>query len=142
MYQSSGRLPKVYQLFVRAERLAINVAAARTATIASVKADAFSALTSPLAEGDISFIVSSVDDFELSRAVKGKNKQPTGSYEVLNAEDTVGQALTPWESVFVQFRDDDGKLLPVDVSLPSLLGEEEEEEPAPIPNKGKRKAED
>jgi len=84
--------------------------------------------------------VTSVDDFELCRALKEKGK-PTGKYELLDANKDVKSSVVNWESLFVQFKDSTGKLLPVKVSLPSLLeDDEEEQEQTPSTRKGKRKA--
>ncbi|KAI0092168.1 hypothetical protein BDY19DRAFT_990902 [Irpex rosettiformis] len=83
--------------------------------------------------------VNSTDDFELSRAVKDRGR-PTGEYDVLSNTDTVKQSLVNWETLFVQFRDEHGDLLPVKVALPSIT-DVEEEELAPSTSKGKRKAE-
>ena len=52
--------------------------------------------------------VNSVDDFELSRAVKDRGR-PTGKYTVLSNEGTVKQSLVNWESLFIQFKDEDGE---------------------------------
>lgn len=52
--------------------------------------------------------VESVDSFELSRAVKERGR-PTGEYEVLSAKETVKQSLVNWETVFLQFKDENGE---------------------------------
>jgi len=78
-------------------------------------------------------------DFELCRAIKERGR-PTGNYEVLEGDALVRNALVNWEAVFVQFRDDNGELLPVRVSLPSILDEEDEEAELAAARRGKRKA--
>lgn len=131
--------------------------------------------------------ISDEADFEISQAVKGKNKQSV-QYEVLEETATVMNTMTNWEVLFIQFKDPSGKsfppfcptslgtmfggharllqkkdvywllvahagkLLPVKVTQPSLLEDEEEDLPRsrPVPstdeapplNKGKRKAPD
>ncbi|KAG6334869.1 hypothetical protein ID866_4229 [Astraeus odoratus] len=92
--------------------------------------------------------VESTDDFELCRAVKDRGKSSEKStYEVLDSACLIRGLLNNWEELYVQFRDQDGNLLPVQVSELSLLEEEEEEQArvrAPLPSmpvrKGKRKA--
>jgi len=98
--------------------------------------------------------VESTEEFELCRAVKDKGKSNAASststpasYETLNPSMPIKGLLSNWETLYVQFRDEDGNLLPVQVSQPSLLDEEEEprrappvsESPAAV-GKGKRKA--
>lgn len=127
-------------------------------------------------------VVASLDDFELSRAVRERGR-PTGQYETLSTNDIVKQTLVNWESVFIQFKDSKGKwrviptletrlhasvrpntytaipqlhrsflqpcdyfnhnigkLLPVKVSLPALVEEDDEEPEYSASQKGKRKA--
>lgn len=52
--------------------------------------------------------VQSVDDFELAKAVKEKNR-PTGKYESLEGTSTLKAFLVNWETVFIQFRDSQGE---------------------------------
>ena len=52
--------------------------------------------------------VESKDDFELCRAIRERGR-PTGQYETLSTKDVVKQTLVNWESVFIQFRDEDGE---------------------------------
>jgi len=86
-----------------------------------------------------------VKDFELSRDIKQKGK-PAGVYEVLESSQKVKDNLVNWDTVYIQFRDESGKLKPVEVTLPDLV--DEDEEPAPVPASsssaaaGKRKAPD
>ncbi|KAI6034952.1 hypothetical protein F5J12DRAFT_886783 [Pisolithus orientalis] len=95
--------------------------------------------------------VTSTDDFELCRAIRSskQNAAASPSYEVLDADSPIRGLLNNWEELYVQFRDENGKLMPVQVSQTSLLDEEEEEQarrapPPPQPTthvgKGKRKA--
>ena len=163
--------------------------------IAKLKEEALSALTSdvllsssgmariPTAPGEDDNImdedgengevprVTSTGDFELCRVVKDKGKSNAASgpapvsYEILSSSTPIKGLLNNWESLYVQFRDEDGMfsshlfsdnlrspspgdLLPVEVSQPSLL-DEEDEDPRRAPpvsefpvavGKGKRKA--
>ena len=81
--------------------------------VASLKADVLSALTSDVATHALDaqaayppeIDVTSLDDFELSRAVKERGR-PTGSYQVLEPSQTLKdcQALG-WDIFFIQFKD-------------------------------------
>ncbi|KAI6135143.1 hypothetical protein EDD17DRAFT_1434543, partial [Pisolithus thermaeus] len=129
--------PKIYILLLKTHRLTIFLSAPQEATIRSLKAEALSALSSPdmfdvdgngngNANEDIP-VVTSADDFELCRAIRGKQNAAPTAYEVLDAESQIRVLLNNWEEVYVQFRDENGKLVPVQVSQTSLLDEEEEE---------------
>lgn len=115
--------------------------------------------------------VGSTEDFELCRVVRDRGRlNATLSapapvlYEALNPSTPIKGLLSNWETLYVQFRDEEGmlsfcspiafcslipgNLLPVQVSQPTLLDEEDEEprRAPPIPEsplpvgKGKRKA--
>ncbi|KAG1833569.1 hypothetical protein EV424DRAFT_1533043 [Suillus variegatus] len=131
--------PKAYQILAKTHQVTIFLTVPQTATIAFLKDEALSALTSRVATEDDSFPhVQSTSDFELARAVKEKEKNRSGvTYEALESNKAVRGLLTNWEVLYFQFRDEEGNLMPVEVSQPSLLDDEEEEPPV---NKGKRKA--
>ncbi|KAI6100224.1 hypothetical protein F5141DRAFT_326062 [Pisolithus sp. B1] len=176
--------PKIYILLLKTHRLTIFLSAPQEATVRSLKAEALSALSSPVlreptdsdpvpeciptapgededmfdvdgngngnANEDIP-VVTSADDFELCRAIRGRQNAAPSAYEVLDADSQIRVLLSNWEEVYVQFRDENGKLVPVQFSQTSLLDEEEEEQarrapppPPPQPTtpmgKGKRKA--
>ena len=91
-------------------------------TIADLKEEALSALTSdvvanPHVEVDIGLPevdpqwevpqVTSVDDFELCKAVKERGR-PTGQYEPLSPDATVKQSVPNWESLYIQFKNKQG----------------------------------
>ena len=50
----------------------------------------------------------SVDDFEICRELR-EQRRTTGVYEALDTEKTVKEALQPWETIFLQFKDEFGK---------------------------------
>jgi len=83
----------------------------QSATIALLKDEALSALTSRVATEDDSFPhVQSTSDFELACAVKGKEKGRSGvTYEALEADKAIRGLLTNWEVLYFQFRDEDGE---------------------------------
>ncbi|KAG2349222.1 hypothetical protein BDR05DRAFT_867611, partial [Suillus weaverae] len=121
--------PKAYQILAKTHQVTIFLIVPQSATIALLKDEALSALTSRVAAEDDSFPhVQSASDFELARAVKGKEKGKSGvTYEALEADKTIRGLLSNWEVLYFQFRDEDGNLMPVEVSQPSLLDDEEEE---------------
>ncbi|KAI6034549.1 hypothetical protein BKA83DRAFT_518365 [Pisolithus microcarpus] len=179
--------PKTYILLLKTHRLTVFLSAPQNATVGSLKAEALSALSSPVlrertdsdpvpdriptapGEDEEMFdvhgsananvnedipAVTSVDDFELCRAIKDRGRQNAAApaYEVLDPDSPIRGLLNNWEELYVQFRDENGELVPVEVSHTSLLDEEEEEQarrapPPPLPpqpttpmGKGKRKA--
>ncbi|KAI0722644.1 hypothetical protein C8Q76DRAFT_793666 [Earliella scabrosa] len=83
--------------------------------------------------------VTSTDDFELAKAVKEKGR-PTGRYEKLDGGAQLKNVVANWEPVFLQFKDPNGGLLPVKVSMPSIFVEEEEDPALSAARKGKRRA--
>ncbi|KAG2156375.1 hypothetical protein DEU56DRAFT_766782 [Suillus clintonianus] len=131
--------PKAYQILAKTHQVTIFLTVPQSATIALLKDEALSALTSRVAIEDENFPrVSSTSDFELAHAVKEKEKSKSGvTYEALEAEKAIRGLLSNWEILYFQFRDEDGNLMPVEVSQPSLVDDDEEEPPM---NKGKRKA--
>ncbi|KAH7931324.1 hypothetical protein BV22DRAFT_1077247 [Leucogyrophana mollusca] len=141
-------LPKAYQILVKTHQLTIFLTASQSATIASLKEEVLSALSSDVNEVEDVPQVSSLDEFELCRAVKDKGKITT-QYETLDGSQPVKGVLSNWEVIYLQFRDEAGNLLPVEVSQPSLLDDDEEETrpraqatpslDSPV-GKGKRKA--
>ncbi|KAI0921217.1 hypothetical protein AcW2_006263 [Taiwanofungus camphoratus] len=146
--------PKTYILSLKTHKLTAFLTASSTDTIDTIKAEALTALQSNVldapnphaefgmdVEEDPSWTlpkIATLDDFELCRSIKEKGR-PTGKYEVLEGDAVTRNALVNWEAVFVQFRDSNGELQPVKVSLPSVFDEEDEEELSAI-RKGKRKA--
>ncbi|KAJ3487983.1 hypothetical protein NLI96_g3159 [Meripilus lineatus] len=156
--------PKNYVLLLKTHKLTVLLNAPQTSTVASLKADALSALQAPVLSNPIppseldeslmdvdrpdsdEWKVPSVQDlnsFELCRALKERNR-PTGNYEMLNDKATIKESLVNWEHVFVRFRDENGELQPVKVLQPALVEEDDEEEQyaqaLAAARKGKRKA--
>ncbi|TFY67638.1 hypothetical protein EVJ58_g1476 [Rhodofomes roseus] len=147
--------PKAYILPVKTHKLSVFLTASLNDTIGSLKKDVLTALNAPVlrapnpkSESAMNVddaqdwtvpTAGSVKDFELCRAIKERGR-PTGIYELLEDDMQVRNCLTNWEALYVQFRDTDGELLPVQVSTPSLLDEEDEEAELAAARKGKRKA--
>ncbi|KZP21548.1 hypothetical protein FIBSPDRAFT_503321 [Athelia psychrophila] len=141
--------PRIYQLLVKTHTLTIIITAEPKSTIASLKLDVLSALKADVNQVDDVPAIESEEDFEISQFPKARGKQGVQTYEVLRESATVAETCANWEVLFLQFRDASGKLMPVQVTQPSLFDEEEEEAPrtrgmpasdAPSGNKGKRKA--
>lgn len=64
--------------------------------------------------------VESTEDFELCRAIKDKGKSNAASsasalasYETLNPSTPIKGLLSNWETLYVQFRDEDGTRFPL-----------------------------
>lgn len=147
--------PKTYILTFKTHKLSVltTVTTPEKTTIGELKAEALSALKADVLssdrDGDLEMFgapqdpewaippVNSVEDFEFAKAKKEKGKL-TGAYDPLPNDATVKQQLVNWESIFIQFKDESGNLLPVKVSLPPLV-EEDDDEPD-YATKGKRKA--
>lgn len=99
--------PKVYQILVRSHRLTIFLTLAPTGTIASLKNEVLSALTSEgnQTEEEVPQ-VTSVDEFEICKAVKASKGAASTEYEVLDGKQFIRDCrLANWDIVFLQFRD-------------------------------------
>ncbi|KAJ7129144.1 hypothetical protein C8R44DRAFT_71355 [Mycena epipterygia] len=121
--------PKVYQILIKTHKLTVLTTVAPTITVAALKADVLSALSSDVNQVEDVPPVSAVADFELCKAVKERGKL-TGEFQPLdNLKLSLKDAgVINWEPLFVQFRDpDSGELLPV-VFVPF---EDDEDEVSP-----------
>ncbi|KAF4601856.1 hypothetical protein EYR40_005056 [Pleurotus pulmonarius] len=120
--------PKVYHLLIKTHKTTVFVTTAPTASVASVKSEVFSALTSDVNKDTETPEVSSEDDFDLCKPFKDKGK-PTGAYEVVDTSLQVKQAgINNWEHLFIKFHDaESGKPLPITYTKPSFDGDEHEE---------------
>ncbi|KAK7470118.1 hypothetical protein VKT23_001559 [Stygiomarasmius scandens] len=134
--------PKVYQILLRTHKLTIFFTLPPATTIASLKEEALSALTSDVNQVEDVPKVSTVDEFEICR------KSKASGYERLDNDRELRESkISNWEVLYLQFRDESGKLLPVDVTEPSI-DDDEDQSTAPPPSdhfesetrKGKRKA--
>lgn len=110
--------PKVYQILIKTHKLTVLTTVAPTITVAALKADVLSALSSDVNQVEHVPPVSAVADFELCKAVKERGKL-TGEFQPLdNLKLSLKDAgVINWEPLFVQFRDpDSGKCLPPSTS--------------------------
>ncbi|CCM01761.1 uncharacterized protein FIBRA_03827 [Fibroporia radiculosa] len=147
--------PKEYIIPLKTHKLTVFLVASITNTISAVKEDALDALKAKVTqapkphvtlsasmdtdeESDFVPNVINLEDFELCRGIRERGRM-NGKFEILDQNATVKNALVNWEPVFVQFRDANGQLLPVEVSLPPLLDEDDEEAELAAARKGKRK---
>ncbi|THU91912.1 hypothetical protein K435DRAFT_726718 [Dendrothele bispora CBS 962.96] len=155
--------PKVYQILLRTHKLTIFFTLPPATTIASLKEEALSALTSDVNQVEDVPKVSSVDEFEICR------KDKAAAYELLDDEKELKECkVSNWEILYLQFKDESGKfplciptplslcpllecnLLPIDVTEPSIDDDEDLQSAVPPPSeysesetrKGKRKADD
>ncbi|KAF8740111.1 hypothetical protein AX14_008530 [Amanita brunnescens Koide BX004] len=123
-------VPKIHQLLIRTHKLTIFLTLPPSTTIAQVKEEALSALSSDVyqahAEIDGTPVVASVDDFELCRATRENDRNPrsTGTgliYEVLDKRRALRDyGFASWETIFFKFKSEDGELFPVTVTIPSV----------------------
>ncbi|TBU33023.1 hypothetical protein BD311DRAFT_749064 [Dichomitus squalens] len=148
--------PKTFILLVKTHKLTVLISVPSTSTVADIKTEALDALQSPVMDAPNPHAefamdeddsgewevpkVATTDDFELARQVKEKGR-PTGRYEKLEDGAQLKSVLSNWDSVFIQFKDPNGGLQPVKVSLPPIFAEEEEDPSLSAARKGKRKAE-
>ncbi|PIL37431.1 hypothetical protein GSI_01125 [Ganoderma sinense ZZ0214-1] len=150
--------PKIFILPIKTHKHTVLINIPSTSTVDDIKAEVLDALQSGVVNAPVQLTeyamdvdedaddlewkvpqVETIDDFELARQVKEKGR-PTGLYEVLEVKSQLKNVLANWDPVFVQFKDPNGGLLPVKVSVPPVFPEEEEEPSLSAARKGKRKA--
>ncbi|KLO08458.1 hypothetical protein SCHPADRAFT_880541 [Schizopora paradoxa] len=138
---------KVYPILLKTHKTTFFLEAPAGKTVASLKDDTLSALTSKTRETlspDEEKLpeVSSTDDFEICRDVKEKSKQSFSgpNYELLNTEEVVQKIAQPWEVLYLRFIGSNGILMPVNVTIPSISADADEEMPEPSSSKGKGRA--
>ncbi|KAI0276324.1 hypothetical protein BGY98DRAFT_709814 [Russula aff. rugulosa BPL654] len=118
--------PKIFQVLVKTHKLTIFLALPNGTTISVVKEQVLSAFLDDVFKGihDVPQI-SGLDDFVLSREVTERGKDTT-SYEVLTDDQVLKNVVGSWAVFFVQFKDDSGQIQPVEVTIPSLMDDEDE----------------
>ena len=99
---------KQYPILLKTHKLTVFIEAVPSSTISSVKETALSALTSKVCRAESIPEVSGVDEFEICREIKDKGRG-TGKYELLEKKEVVRDVLTPWEVVFLRYRDSAGE---------------------------------
>jgi len=115
--------PKILSLMIKSHKLSIILTAAQTMSISALKEEVLSALQSHPDELLDIPEVKTVKDFELSRELKEKGK-PTGNYDVLRSSEKVKDNLVNWDTIYIQFLNDSGKLNQVEFT-PVLVDEDE-----------------
>lgn len=91
--------------------------APQSTTIASLKEEVLSALSSDANQVEDVLNVVTVADFEICKGVKEKGR--VVRYEILEGSEDVKEAkLVNWEVLFLQFRDESGKY-DIFMNLPS-----------------------
>lgn len=93
---------------MKAQRLTIFLEAGPKKSVAELKEDALSALTSKVinADGEEDVPeVQSLDDFELCREIKEK-RVPTGKFEILDKKAKVKDVASAYEVLVIRFRQD------------------------------------
>ncbi|KAI0053748.1 hypothetical protein FA95DRAFT_1552250 [Auriscalpium vulgare] len=118
--------PKIFQILVKTHKLTVFCTFPSSTTLGPVKEEVFSALTDGVAQRVEFPTVSSLDDFVLARELKEKG-QGTGRYEALRDSQVLKDVANNWDVLYIQFKSQDGELLPIEVTLPSLNDDDEEE---------------
>jgi len=118
--------PNIFQVLVKTHKLTVFIALPNETPISVVKEQVLSAFTDDVFKGihDVPN-VSDLDDFVLSREVVERG-HGTSSYDVLTDSQKLKDVVGNWAVLFVQFKDDSGKIRPVEVTIPSLADEEED----------------
>ncbi|KAJ7784079.1 hypothetical protein B0H16DRAFT_1491293 [Mycena metata] len=141
-------VPKVFQVLVKTHKLTVLTTVAPTISVAELKDEILSALSSDVNQVDGVPRVSAPRDFELCKAVQERGK-PTGDYQLLGelSLSLRDAGVANWEPLFVRFRAPGSDELSPVVFVPF---EDDEEEVAPhsapaapaeaSSSRGKRKA--
>ncbi|KAI5117390.1 hypothetical protein M0805_009078 [Coniferiporia weirii] len=134
---------KTLPILLRSHKLSIFLDAPPGKTVAELKQDALSALTSRVVnagnEVDVPEVCG-VADFELCREIK-ERRVPTGKFETLDGAALVKDVASAYEVLVVRFRGESGRLMPAEYTLPPISADDDDEpEPEPSSSKGKRKA--
>ncbi|KAG6820694.1 hypothetical protein H0H93_013213 [Arthromyces matolae] len=124
-------LPKIHNIHMRSHKISILVMVPPSTTIAQLKQEALSALTAQVNEVEQQVpAVQSENDFELCKEIKEKGK-PTGEYEVLQVVKQLRDYnLASYDTLYLQFRDEKGELLPIVFESPSI--DDDVEEPSEV----------
>ncbi|KAJ7571803.1 hypothetical protein C8J56DRAFT_997842 [Mycena floridula] len=130
--------PTVYQLCIKSHKLSVVLTVLPRTTIASVKDEVLEALTSDANQSELDVPkVESTDDFEISRSTK------TEKYEVLDTDLHLKDChFTGWETLYLQFRDSSGELLPVTFTEPALDDENDQDAVAELSSRKRKVVED
>jgi hypothetical protein len=104
--------PKLYQLLIKSHKTTIFISALPTLSIAQLKSEILSALTSDVNRDTELPTVTSEDGFEISQAVKDR-ATTTIKHVVVDAtgDNIVKGTFTNWEVVFLQFKNESGEFI-------------------------------
>ncbi|KAH9977626.1 hypothetical protein BGW80DRAFT_1283375 [Lactifluus volemus] len=118
--------PKIFQVLVKTHTLTVFLALSNEASISEVKEQVLSAFGDDVFKGiqDVPRIMS-LDDFVLSREVQDRASGTT-SYEPLTDDQLLRDVVGSWAVLFIQFKDESGKMGPVKVTLPSLIDDDDD----------------
>ncbi|KAF8645487.1 hypothetical protein AX16_007772 [Volvariella volvacea WC 439] len=147
--------PKVFHITIRTHKLSILLSVSPTTTISEIKDEVYSALSSDVGaqveEEESLPSFKEVDDFDLCKDLKDRGK-PTGMFEKVEVGRQIKDlGLASWDTLYIQFRDESGELLPVTFTTPSINDDDPAlmpppssagalEAPVSAKSKGKRKA--
>ncbi|KAJ7102651.1 hypothetical protein C8R43DRAFT_907124 [Mycena crocata] len=101
---------KVFQVLIKTHKLTVLTTVVPTITVAALKDDVLSALSSDVNTVEGVPPITSADDFELCKGVKAQGKL-TGEFQPLNdlTQSIKEAGVTNYEALFVQFRDPDSR---------------------------------
>ena len=109
--QPPKRPPKFYQLLIKTHKLTIALTVPQHATIALLKQEALSALTSEVNTLEEVPKVKREEDFEICKGKRGKTKDNALEYVPMDRSLAVESLLSNWETVFLQFRNESGEFI-------------------------------
>ncbi|KAF8484613.1 hypothetical protein DFH94DRAFT_239968 [Russula ochroleuca] len=118
--------PKILQVLVKTHKSTVFLSLPNETSVAVVKEQVLSAFLDDVFKAihDVPKIFG-LDDFVLSREVMERG-QDTTFYEVLTDDQVLKDVVGNWAVLFVQFKDDSGRIQPVEVTIPSLMDDEDE----------------
>jgi len=111
---------------VKTHTLTVFLALPNETTILVVKEQVLSAFKDDVFKGihNVPRILC-LDDFVLSREVKERGNGTT-SYEALTNDQLLRDVVGNWAVLFIQFKDESGEIRPVEVTVPSLIDDDDD----------------
>jgi len=112
--------PKIFQILVKTHKLTVFLSLPNTATFSEVKKEVMDALLDDVAESLKVPKPTNLDEFAIA-VDKGSS-----TFKTVDDGARLVDTVRNWDRVYIQFKDEDGELLPVTVTLPSFEDEEDE----------------
>lgn len=136
---------KVHPILIKSHKLTICLEAPPTKTVAQLKEEVLSALTSKLVDCPMDIDmdeIKSTKDFEICREQRERRERtmvPVGKFDILDASACVKDTTFPYETLVLRFREND-RLKPATYIPPPINEDEDEEQLEPVSGKGKQRA--